>query len=207
MLFSILLLSAQLNVSAQQNARLIDDYLKQEQQKNGWLQSDVKDWYQSDYYVDETSGLTYAYVQQRHNQIIVYNAISIFLIKDNKVLYFTPGIIEHLSEKVKTGVPSITSEEAIGYALTHLGRSQPAALKLTGSDTDLNKFIFDSPGISASPIKVQLVYRATDEGVFLAWDVSIELKDEPHWWNIRVNALTGEYIDKNDFTCHVANTM
>ncbi|HKR06368.1 MAG TPA: M36 family metallopeptidase [Bacteroidia bacterium] len=200
MLFGILLLSAQLNVSAQQNVRLIDDYLKLEQQKNGWLQNDVKDWYQSDYYTDETSGLTYAYVQQRHHHIIVYNAISIFLVKDNKVLHFTPGIIDHLERKVKTSVPSITAKEAIGYALTHLGRTQPAEVKLTGSDTDLNKFIFDSPGISASPVKVQLVYRATDEGVFLAWDVSIEMKDEPHWWNIRINALNGDYLDKNDWT-------
>jgi hypothetical protein len=202
MLCGILLLSAQLNVSAQQNAQLINDYLKLEQEKNSWLPSDVKDWYQSDYYTENTSGLTYAYVQQRYNHIIVYNAISVLLIRDNRVLHFTPGIIGHLSEKVKTAAPSITAEEAIGRALAHLKRTQNAEIKLTDTNIDLNKYIFDLPGISSSQVKVQLVYRAMEEGIFLAWDVSIEMKDEPHWWNVRINALTGEYIDKNDWSAN-----
>jgi PKD repeat protein len=208
MLFSIVSLAAQLNASAQQNTNLINTTLASEQAKNGWAASDISDYIISDQYTDEQTGLTHTYVQQRHHRIIVYNAISVFLIQNNKVLAFTPGIVNYLDKKIKTDAPSVTAEAAIGFALQHLERYTQSQIKLVSTDNALNRFVFDAPEISASPVKVQLVYRAIGESVLLAWDVSIEMKSEPHWWNVRVNAVTGEYIDKNDFTteCDFTNT-
>ena len=199
-LLCILLLSAWGSIYAQQNKTLIDSKLSSEREKNGWATTDINEYIFSDQYTDKQTGLTYTYIQQTHHNIIVYNAISIFLIKDNDVLYFKPGLIDQLGKKIKTDKPSITAEAAIGYALLHLGRTNLAPAKLISGDKNANSFMYESAGISASPVKVQLVYRVVDENVFLAWDVSIEMKNETHWWNVRVNALTGEYIDKNDFT-------
>ena len=185
---------------AQQNRKLIDSYLATEREKNNWLPGDINDWVMSDQYKDESTGLTHAYIQQRHHQIIVYNGISVFAIKDDKVLLLRPGIIDHLENKVNADKPTVTSEAAIRFALKHLDKTTSAMLKLMSTDSSSNSFIYDAPTLSASPIKVQLVYRQVKKGVMLAWDVSIEMKNEPHWWNVRVDALTGEYLDKNDFT-------
>ena len=195
-----LLLSACLSTFAQQNKSLIDATLSAEREKNGWAATDVNDYIISDQYTDKQTALTYTYVQQRHHNIIIYNAISVFLIKDNKLLYYKPGLIDQLDKKIKTDKPSITAETAIAYALYQVGHTELGLVKLINTEKELNRFTFESPGISASPVKVQLVYRVVDEAVYLAWDVSIEMKNEPHWWNIRVNALTGDLIDKNDFT-------
>ena len=76
------------NINAQQNNKLINEYLVGEQEKNKWLPSDISDWLITDQYTEKSNGITYVYIQQRHLKVIVYNAISNFLIKDGKVLYF-----------------------------------------------------------------------------------------------------------------------
>ncbi|MEO8148243.1 MAG: M36 family metallopeptidase [Bacteroidia bacterium] len=202
-LFTIsFLASGSHSLNAQQNKELLSSHLQAEQAKNNWLNSDITDYLISDQYTDAETGLTHAYIQQRHHNIIVFNAISVFLIKNNKVIYFKPGLIDHLAPKIKTDKQAITAEAAIGYALIHLGRTDLAPVNLIKKDENLNIYIFESPGISSSPIKVQLVYRAMNDGVFLSYDVSIEMKNEPHWYNVRVNALTGDYLDQNDFTAN-----
>ncbi|MBL0342007.1 MAG: M36 family metallopeptidase [Bacteroidetes bacterium] len=199
-LFTVVILLFFFCANAQQNTSLIDAQLKSEREKYGLTADDIKDYVITDQYTDGETGLTYAYIQQRHNKVIVYNAISVFLIRDNNVLYFKPGMIDNLAQKVKAVSPSVTPEAAIGYALMSIGRNEIAPVKLISTDTNLNTLTYESPSISASPIKVQLVYRAMDDGIFLAWDVSIELNNEPHWWNVRIDALTGNYLDKNDWT-------
>ncbi|MEP7165123.1 MAG: M36 family metallopeptidase [Ferruginibacter sp.] len=200
LILGILLCSAWVNGYAQQNKSIIDAKLSAERDKNNWTPTDINDYNISDQYTDKATGLTHAYIQQKHHNIIVYNAISVFLIKDDQVLYFNPGLIGQLGKKIKTDKPAITPETAIGYALFHLGYKNLAPVKLISSDKNAHSFMFESPAIATSPVKVQLVYRAIDENIFLAWDVSIEMKNEAHWWNVRVNALTGDFIDKNDFT-------
>ena len=186
-------------VYAQQNIKLINEYLVKEGEKNKWLSGDINDWLLTDQYTDNATGITHSYIQQRHKGIIVYNAISNFVIKEGKVLYFKPGLIDRLANKINADTPSITPEAAFNFALIHLEKL-PASLILTGKNDSTNNFIYESSGISASPIKIQLVYRQTTNGILLAWDVSIEMKNESHWWNVRIDALTGAFIDKNDFT-------
>ncbi len=194
----ILLVSSSL--FGQDENELIDTYLKNEQIKNNWLTSDIKDYFISDRYFDKSTNLTHTYIQQKHNHIQVYNAISVFLIRDNKVLYFKSGITSQLQKKVNAEKPIISSTDAIHFALLYLKKNENVQPELISYDASLNKYIYNAPAISTSPVTVQLVYRESGEKFLLSWNVSIELKNEPHWWNIRIDALKGEYIDKNDFT-------
>ncbi len=198
--FLLLVLTSVLSVNAQQNNKLIDATLERERAKLGLTAKDISDYLITNQYTDRVGSLTHVYTQQRHNNIIVYNSVSVFLIKDNKVLYFKPGMIDHLEKKIKATTPIIKPDAAIKFALTNIGRNEITPVKLISTDKNLNTFTYEASSISANPIKVQLVYRAIDNGVYLAWDVSIELNNESHWWNVRIDALTGNYIDKNDWT-------
>lgn len=187
------------NINAQQNNKLINEYLVGEQEKYKWLPSDISDWLITDQYTDQLTSITYVYLQQRHSKIIVYNAISNFLIKDGKVLYFKSGFIDHLENKINTSQSKINPESAFQFTISHL-KIGKATLKPVNKKVPNNSFIYESPEISEEPVKIQLVYRQTEKGVVLAWDVSLKIKDEGHWWNVRTDATTGEFIDKNDFT-------
>ncbi len=185
---------------AQQNKNLISNYLNLEREKNNWLQSDIAEWNISDDYIDETTGIEHLYIQQKYHNIIVYNAISVFAIKENKIHYFKAGLIDSLAKKVNADKPSITSLNAIDLALNHLGKTDFLPAKLIDNDIANNRYHYSNPDISKSPIKVQLVYRQLKERIILSWDVSIDMKGENHWWNIRVNAVTGKIVDQNDYT-------
>ncbi len=192
----------------QKNSSVIKMHLAAEREKNKWLESDINDFVITDEYTDATTGLTYDYIQQRHNHIAVFNAISVFVIKEGAVLYFKPGLIDHIANKVNADKPAITPEAAVKFALNLLGKAELYTIKLLSHDMEKNIFVYEAPAISNTPVKVQLVYRLTERGVLLAWDVSVEMKAEPHWWNVRVDAVTGAIIDKNDFTveCKFDNT-
>ena len=194
-------------INAQPISKLIDSYLSGEVQKNKWLPSDVSNWIITDQYTDHNTGITYVYIQQSRSKIIVYNAISNFLIKDGKVLYFKSGFIDHLENKINTSQSKINPESAFQFTLSHLNKGK-ATLRSINNKVPNNSFIYKSPEISDEPVKIQLVYRQTEMGVKLAWDVSLKIKNEAHWWNVRTDALTGEFIDKNDFTveCNFDNS-
>ena len=148
LLFTVVMLLSMFGASAQQNTDLINAQLSGEREKYGLTAGDISDYLITDQYTDKATGITYAYIQQRHNKVVVYNAVSVFLIKDNKVLYFKPGMIDHLAQKVKTASPNITPEAAIGYALMHIGRDKIAPVKLLSRDNNLNTLTYESPSIS-----------------------------------------------------------
>ncbi len=186
-------------IFSQGNRAIVSAYLDSQREKNQWLPGDISDWVISDQYTDKTTGLTYTYIQQRHHQVPVFNAISVFVIKDNAVVYFKPGIIDHLERKVNSDQPSMLPAEAVDIALLHLDKKN-IPVSLVSEDISSNRFVYDAGAIAASPIQVRLLYREVEGKVLLAWEVSIEMKNEPHWWNVRVDARTGKVIDKNDYT-------
>ena len=108
---------------------LINNYLKKEQVEKRLLSGDISDWIITDQYTDKNTSLTHVYIQQRHHGIVVFNAISNFLIKENKILYFKSGIVEHLERKVNSDQPVITARDAITFTLKHLKKESIADIQ------------------------------------------------------------------------------
>jgi len=197
---AIMLLFAFVHATQAQTNKLIQEYYQSQLSTKKWLESDIADWVISDSYVDKSSGLEHTYVQQRHDGILVYNALSIFLIKDGKILHANPGIVDHLEKRVNTTSPAISAEQAINFSLAHLEYPQSNSIRLLRKDDAIRKYYFDAPDISSSPIEVQLLYVSQGSKVLLAWNVSMDMNADEHWWNVRVDAVTGNYIEKNDYT-------
>src|SRR5690606_14606247 len=59
------------------------------------------------------------------------------------------------------------------------------------------KMTISDGGISISPIPVRLMYFLQEDGsLALVWDLSIESSQKHEWYNLRVNAQTGQILDK-----------
>ncbi len=200
LLFVLGLLFLSSLVQAQSYRNLIEAQLIREKEKNKWAESDLQEWAQTDQYTDAETGLTHVYVQQKLNNIIVYNAISVFAMKGNDVLYFKPGLIAQLQSKVNSATPTLNAQTALENAISYLGLTMTEPVRFLSSHLNTNTYMFEVSAISPRPVKVQLVYRQTGQDVRLCWDVSMEMKNQPHWWNIRIDAMTGSYVDKNDYT-------
>lgn len=194
----VFLSSATQTTPAQQLPATIRSYLMNSLGKSGLSEADVQDVAVSSQYIDRASGRSYVYLQQTWKGIPVFNAIA-SVVWDNGKAYgtrfpFVPG----LSSKVNAEIPAITPQQAIYAALAHIEMSAvvtaPSALR--GST---RKFIAGIPSLLSSPSEVELLYVKTEKGLRLAWNVTLDLKDGSHWWNIRIDAITGMFIEKNDW--------
>ena len=165
-------------------------------------QSPSRDWIVSNQYSEKETGLTHAYIQQSYHGIPIYNAISILVFKNDKTVYYKSGFLENIKMKVNSDKPAITPLSAVDYALKHLGLASDPEVKSLKSEGKANSFLFESKLYSTRPVKVELVYAPVSGNVMLAWNVSIELKNKSNWWNIRIDASSGRFLDKNDYVAH-----
>ena len=80
-----------------------------------------------------------------------------------------------------------------------MGLQSPTALALLETVGN-NSFIYSNGNISLENIPVKLVYQPLENNTIrLAWDLSIYLLDASHYYSVRVDAVTGELLDTNDW--------
>ncbi len=160
------------------------------------------DWKISDQYTDKLTGLTYVYVQQKYHGVPVLRAISNIVIKDNKVASAKSGFADDIKTRVHGDKPSLTVKDAINATFSHLDLNSDERITLLESNESDHVYIFSGGNTSRNKIKVELLYVPINGEYYLAWNVSIDLKKEAHWWNVRIDATTGEYLEKTDYVVH-----
>ncbi|MFP5041183.1 M36 family metallopeptidase [Parasediminibacterium sp. JCM 36343] len=159
----------------------------------------------SNNYTDEVLGLQHVYLQQTYLGITVYNAIKSLVYKDNILQYASGNFITGIAAKVPTATPSLTASAAVSKAATYLQLPSPSNLVEIENTYDANKKIVFSPaGIARGNIVTELVWASNDDwvNIHLAWNISIDVATSPDYWNIRIDAHTGEAISQNNFTVY-----
>ena len=157
----------------------------------------------SDAYTDKSSGISYIYLQQTCQGIKVFNAIKTIAIKDGKLGYSSGRFVSQIDKKVTGTVPVISPADAVLNAAASLKLSVPNNLTITQDLFAQNhKYIFSDGGIAREKIEVELLWVSTDDfnTVNLGWNVNIDDKNSADWWNVRINANDGSYIEKNNWT-------
>jgi hypothetical protein len=144
----------------------------------------------------ESNNLHHVYTVQRINGVPVFNATGNFAIKNEKVNFFANNFISNIADKVNASSPNFTALQAVQKAANQLGLN---ASSLEILETNGNNAIISKGGISLEDIPVKLVYQPIDDELKLAWDLSIHMTAENHWWSLRIDALTGKIIHQNDW--------
>lgn len=158
--------------------------------------SDLTEWEVTDAHTDRNSGITYAYIRQKVHGIPVYNATANFAIHENQVVVSGNRLTTGLAGVQKEDA-TIRPEEAIAFAAKALELEGAAAGDLIEKDKQVRRY--DKGTLSNEDIPVQLVYAVTPTGLKLCWDISIYPLEADHWWSIRIDAQTGDEVDRNDW--------
>ena len=172
--------------------------------KDSWKLTveDIKNWDISNISTNKEKNITYLYLHQKVNGIRIFNAVSSISIKEEKVTSFAKRLYADAASKINTDKPIVTAVLAIQKAADHLELKIEGQPKIISTKKVLNRVYYSSCGISSENIRVDLVYQPVGKLLRLAWDVNIHLKDKSHWWNIRIDAVTGEFLKKNDWVAH-----
>lgn len=198
----VLLVVASFSAGAQRFQAGIKNYLLSE--KSNWHLSDldISDYAISDQYDNASTGITYTYLNQRVSGIEIFNAVSTMIIRDGKVVYYANRFHPDAAKKANAITPAINAQQAIEAASAHLGLTILQQPTLLEKDPNRLRSTFTRAGISKEDIIVQLVLVSQPEALRLAWNVILAPIGTADWWNIRIDALNGQFIEKNNWTTY-----
>lgn len=200
----LLYLFAFLTVSiagAQDYSAVIQSYLNSNRAQLGLTIEDVQQVAINSNSYSKSMDVENVYASQSINGIEVFNSVSSFAIRNGAVVSASVVYTDNAINKINSTTPSLTAETAISRAAQSLGLNAPTQLELL--ENNGNTYKFNTGNISLNDIPVKLVYQPMpDQTLRLAWDLSIYLLDASHYYSVRIDALSGELIDKMDWVLH-----
>ncbi len=154
----------------------------------------------NDFHKSKQSQLEHYYFQQSYHGIeIIGTESSIHLKPDGSVFKFNNRLKNSLKSTTKSTLqPSVNPIQAVQHAAKHLGYETTGDLEVLEHTSFTNRSQKISKGsLSRRIIPAKLVYTISENGQLrLAWDLAIYETKEEEWWNMRVDANSGEIIDK-----------
>jgi len=201
----LMLLFYSFDISAQEVSKLYIPHLESLAVKNRPFDEDFKDYTITNSHVSKRSKLTHFYLNQRFQGIEIKNAvISIHIDADGKLVKLNHQFLLDLASRVSGNHPVISALDAIKRAAKKLNYDlniEPELLEERGGPSMFQ--IFSKAGISQTDIPVKLMYQPMPNGTIkLAWELSILEAGGSDWWCMRVDAVSGEILDQENWTLH-----
>ena len=101
----------------------------------------------------------------------------------------------------KPSLDAVAAVERAAAVLDIVPQARPAVTRAIGGAAQA--VLLEPAGISVNPIPANLVYQLTADGALrLAWEVVIAQRDTYDWWNLRIDAATGEELARDNYTVH-----
>jgi len=194
------------NILAQNSNKQIelDKILNAKSNQLDLLATDVADYEITHQHLSKKSGIEHYYLRQQHNGIPIFDGVmGLHINKQSELIKFDSDFISNIKSKVNTEKASISIQAALSNVAAEMNYdiSKMPSLKSSDKKSKNSKAIYNQGSISRNEIPVQLVYFQSDDGSLkLAWDIAIAEKDDADYWNILVDAQTGEILYKNNWT-------
>lgn len=158
-------------------------------------------------YVDKTSGIRYAYLQQTYKGIPVYNQMQVVTFKNNAVLSNAGGRISGIEQKVTSpgGSPSLSAEAAVMAAIADRKFSTTQIAMALSRKQGGREVEFGNMGVSRENITAHLLWvpsQTNPNEVSLAWQVYIVSANTSDYWLVRIDANTGRTLGADNLTVY-----
>lgn len=162
---------------------------------------DVSELAVSDAYRSPHNGITHVYLEQRIGGLQVRgSAMTVNVTSEGEVLHLASRFKSDIREAA-SGAVALDPHDALRRAAEQLDLGPVVRVRTlrpaVGSE---RATVLSDAGIALSPIPARLVYQSDADGdLRLAWNLEIEEVSERHWWNVTVDAVTGELLDRIDY--------
>lgn len=151
------------------------------------------------------TGVTHLWLQQRYAGIEVHNATqSVAVSAQGTVRLSDSRFVSGLGQKISNDRVAIGVEQALRAAAEQLNYQPSDAISVIEPETGVDRRgVLAAPELSAQPVSHRLVYQLQANGTLrLAWELTLDALDQKNWWQVRIDTLTGELLDKNDLIAH-----
>jgi extracellular elastinolytic metalloproteinase len=155
----------------------------------------------SDQYTETKSGITHIYLQQTFANIPVDGYTLSLHLRDNKIQYVQDDFVHNLV--IPFTEHTLDAATAIRKSLDNMpdlrirsGASLPEGTKRNGS------YYFDLPDQLAQPAKAQKIWTVVGDQLRPAWLTEVFPADQQAYWQLTIDARTGDVITKKDLVLH-----
>ncbi len=176
-------------------------FVEENQVKWNFTNNDLRDLTVSDLY-PSSNGVYHVILQQTHRGISINNALLNVTIptKGDAYTIGTPRFIQDAKSKVNAVKPSLSAAEALEFAITYTASTATRVPPLI-EQVNEQSYIFNKGDVSQDEIPVDLKYRLNTEGeIILCWSMVIKETNNSDWWEMYVDAKTGELVHKHNYT-------
>jgi hypothetical protein len=159
-------------------------------------------------YVIPGTSIRMVYLQQLFKGLPVFNQMQVMAFDNNLPVSNMGGRVADMESKTVpySGLSTIPAANAVRAALAECGIVFTDVIQpVSDAGTQVR---FGDLGVSAIAIEArQLWVEDTTGQVHLAWQVELAPNNTSDHWLIRIDAATGSFIDKNNYTvsCHWGN--
>ncbi len=163
--------------------------------------ADVDDLVVTSAYESPHNGVTHVNLNQRHEDLEVFGGhATVNVGPDGRVVFVGGSLVRGLDARA-SGAADLEATEAVEAAAEGLDLKEPADLRVLSKDPGpAQPTVVSEGGISDEPIPARLGWQPTDEGLRLAWQLTIDDSASASLWNATVDAATGELLEVADWT-------
>lgn len=208
-LLFLLVFAAQTAFAQHPEARQIAfKFVHENAEKLGLLPADVTDLAVSDLYPTAHNGATHVWLQQRHAGIPVYLGLfQVTIKKDGTPVHLAHRWTKDMAHKVNSLDHAVSVSAALKKSLQSIdyqgveprAKTNPSKGKFTFGEATFGRDI--TADLVFQPMKngrPTLAHQA--DALRLAWSFQIQVAADHHLWAIRVDAVTGEILKKEDLS-------
>lgn len=181
------------------------DYLRGRTEQWGLTPADLAQPSLTSQYIDDDTGIYHGYLRQTAYGLPVVNAdFSVAVAANGAVISIGGGFVADLEARLagaRVAGPILDPVAAIAHAATDLGLEleEPPVEEYPVNGPALS-FTFTAPSLSIDPIVARLQYAPTEDGTaVLAWGFVLQTPDLEHWYDLSVDAMTGEIVALADW--------
>jgi len=161
--------------------------------------ADVGDLFVSSVVPSRASGATHVNLNQRFRGLEVFGGnATISVARDGSVFFASGALVADLADA--SGNADLSAVEAVEAAADELDLAEPSGLRVLSRSGD--EAVVSRGGISDETIPAKLGWQSTEDGLRLAWQVTIDDSEAVDLWNAAVDAETGALLNADNWTAH-----
>ena len=197
-----------LNLKAQPDKSLAIRLVEKNSVAIGLTKDDLVNYIVSSTYFNKSSGTQMVYLLQSFKSLPVFNQMLILAFKEEKLVSNTGHFLKAMDIKThgESTSPSVLATEAVRNAFAEVHLPSPSSLITLNTSDQGHKVNYGKTNVSREDIIAELMWIPVEEGkqttVKLAWQVQFAPLKSPDYWNVRIDAHTGKYINKNNYTVY-----
>lgn len=167
---------------------------------------DYKDYAITNMHQSNRSKAFHYYLQQKIHGLEIYKGVmSLHFDQNGKIHTINNQFFQNINSRIQAFSPDqkiLTPIEILNFINEDIGIDTVENLiSITSYNSPDQKKVFAGGDISQEPIPFKLVFALDDNNNFrLCWDLNILTFQTGDWWSIKVDALSGQIVDKVNWT-------